>query len=139
MTIKRYRQIRVLVALFVMFIVSLATSQSSYLLAAVGVLTGMLFMILARSKTKITIDEREKTVREKAAQLTYAIFTPIIGLGAFMLLIPYQDLSPVFANGEFAYLQSIGMVLAYLTLFLIAVYALAYHFINRKLGGGSEE
>jgi len=90
-----------------------------------------LFMILVRSKTKITIDEREQTVREKAAQLTYAIFAPTIGIGSFLLII--------FSRGEYYYLEALGMVLAYLSLFLIALYALTYYYFNRKFGGGSEE
>lgn len=134
---KKYNQLRVLIAFFVLAIVGLAVVQDSYLLSASGVVTGMIFMVLVRSKVKIKIDEREKTVREKAAQLTYAIFAPTLGIGAFLLLIPYQKLSPVFAKGEFVYLESLGMILAYLTLFLIAIYAISYHYLNRKYGGGS--
>ena len=99
----------------------------------------MLFIVLARSETKILIDEREKTIREKAAELTYAIITPTLGIAAFILLIPYQKLSPVFAKGEFTYLESLGIVFAYLTLFLIAVYAISYAFLNKQFGGGKNE
>ena len=139
MNVKQYKQIRVAVALFISIIVSIATIQNSYILAVVGVITGMMFMILVKSKTKIPIDERELTVREKAAQLTYAIFAPTIGIGAFMLLIPSRSGLSVFAKGEFTYLESLGMVLAYLTLFLIAIYAISYHFLNRRYGGGGHE
>lgn len=139
MNSKKYRQIRAAVALFTGTIVSVAVAQNSYLLAVIGVLTGMLFLILVRSKAKITVDEREKTIREKAAQLTYAIFAPTIGIGAFLLLIPsYSGLS-VFAKGEFVYLEALGMIFAYLALFLIAIYAISYHFLNRKYGGGRDE
>jgi uncharacterized membrane protein len=139
MSIKKYRQVRVIVALFVGALISVATVQGSYLLATVGVLTGILFLALARSRAKITVDERERTIREKAAQLTYAIFAPTLGIGAFLLLFPSQSGLSVFAKGEFVYLESLGMVFAYLTLFMIAIYALSYHFLNRKYGGGDEE
>ncbi|MCL5969930.1 MAG: DUF2178 domain-containing protein [Patescibacteria group bacterium] len=139
MNTKKYRQVRVLIALFVGFLVSIAVTQNSYLLAAISVLTGMLFLILVRSKTKIKIDEREKTVREKAAQATYAIFAPTIGIGAFLMLIPSKSGFSVFAKGEFAYLESLGMVFAYLALFLIALYAISYHYFNKKYGGGGNE
>jgi uncharacterized membrane protein len=128
---KRYKQIRAAVVLFTAMIVAIAVNQNSYLLAAIGVITGMLFMILVRSKTKISIDEREKTIREKAAQMTYAIFAPTIGIGSFLIIM--------LARGEFYYLESLGMVLAYLTLFLIALYAISYHFISKKYGGGGSE
>jgi uncharacterized membrane protein len=136
---KRYNWLRAAVALFVAAIVSMSVTRESYLMATIGVIIGMLFMIIVRSKAKITIDEREKTIREKAAQITYAIFAPTIGIGAFLLLVPsYSGLS-IFAKGEFAYLESLGMILAYLTLFLIALYTITYHFLNRKYGGGNEE
>lgn len=139
MEAKKYRQIRVVVSMFVGMVVAMGVTRESYLLALAGVLTGMVFMGLARSKAKIVVDERERQVREKAAEMAFAIFTPTIGLGSFLLLVPYKKLSSVFAGGEFIYLESLGMVLAYLTLFLIALYAIAYHGFNRKLGGGGDE
>lgn len=136
---KKYKRLRAIVAIFVAVIVSIAITKDSYLLAIIGVVIGMFFMIIVRSKTKITVDEREKTIREKAAQMTYAIFAPTIGIGTLLLLIPsYSGLS-VFSKGEFVYLESLGMILAYLTLFLIALYAITYHFLSRKYGGGNEE
>lgn len=71
--------------------------------------------------------------------MTYAIFAPTLGLGAFILLIPSQGWISAFRNGDFEYLESLGMILAYLTLFQIVLYALSYHFYNRKFGGGSNE
>lgn len=137
--IKRYRQLRAVVIIFVTAVVFLAATENSYLLAVAGVLTGMLFLSLVRSKTKIKVDEREKSIREKAAQATYAIFAPTIGIGALILLIPSRGGFSVFSKGEFAYLDSLGMVLAYLTFFLIVVYAISYYFLNRKYGGGGNE
>ena len=139
MEAKRYRQIRVVVSMFVGMVVAMGVTRESYLLALAGVLTGMVFMGLARSKIKMVVDERERQVREKTAEMAFAIFTPTIGLGSFLLLVPYKKLSSVFAGGEFVYLESLGMILAYLTLFLIALYAIAYHMFNRKLGGGGNE
>ena len=136
---KKYKQLRVIVALFVGVIVALAITRGSYLLSAAGVLTGMVFMVLVRSKAKIKIDEREETVREKAAQMTYAIFAPTIAIGAFLLLIPSKSGFSVFSKGEFEYLESLGSILAYLALFLIAIYAISYHFLNKKYGGSGDE
>ena len=106
---------------------------------SIGEAGGMLFLILVRSKTKITIDEREKTIREKAANITYAIFAPTIGIGTFLLLIPSRSGLAVFSKGEFIYLESLGMIFAYLTLFLISLYAISYYFYNRKFGGANEK
>jgi hypothetical protein len=88
---------------------------------------------------KVKADEREVAVREKAAQLTYAIFAPTIGIGSFLLLLPSKSGLSIFTKGEFAYLESLGMIFAYLTLFLIAIYAISFYYLNRKYGGGSDE
>jgi uncharacterized membrane protein len=131
MNTKRYKQTRILVAIFISTTVSLAVNLNSYILAAAGVITGMLFMILVRSKIKIRVDERERAVREKTAQMTYAIVTPILGLGSFLILM--------MGRGEFVFLQTLGTILSYVTLFMIAVYAIAFHFLNRKYGGSGDE
>lgn len=136
---KTYKQLRVAVAFFVGMIVSIAVSRDSYLLALVGVLTGMAFMFLVRSKVKLTTDERELAVQEKAARMTYAIFAPTLGIAAFLLLLPSKGGLSVFSKGEWAFVESLGMLFAYLTLFLITIYALTYHFFNRKYGGGGDE
>jgi uncharacterized membrane protein len=136
---KKYKQFRVAVAFFVGMIVSLAVARDSYLLAAAGVLTGMAFMILARTKAKIRTDEREAVIQEKAARMTYAIFAPTIGIAAFLLLLPSKGGISVFSKGEWLFTESLGMMFAYLTLFLIAIYAISYHFFNKKYGGGGNE
>lgn len=130
MDIKRYKQIRILVALFIIVTVSVATATNNYVLAIIGVVTGMVFMRIVRAKSNILVDEREISLRQKAAHLTYAIFTPVIGLSSFFLLI--------FARGEYHYLEALGLVLAYLTLFIIGLYALTYLFLNRQQGGDND-
>ena len=136
---KKYKQLRAVVTLFVSAIVGVAVVRDSYLLAMAGILTGLVFMILVRSRTKIKTDERESTIQEKAARMTYAIFAPTLGIGAFLLLLPSKGGISVFRNGEWLYIESLGMVFAYLTLFLIALYAISYHFFNRKFGGAGNE
>jgi uncharacterized membrane protein len=136
---KKYKQLRIIVSFFVAAIVALAVIRDSYLLAAAGVLTGMVFMVLVRVKAKIRTDEREATVQEKAARMTYAIFAPTIGIAAFLLLLPSKGGISVFSKGEWLFTESLGMIFAYLTLFLIAIYAISYHFFNKKFGGGGNE
>jgi uncharacterized membrane protein len=136
---KRYKQIRVFVALFVAAIVGISVVRDSFLLSLAGVLTGIVFMVLVRSKVKIKTDEREASIQEKAARMTYAIFAPTIGISALLLLFPSKSGLSVFRNGEFMFIESLGMVFAYLTLFLIVLYAISYYFYNRKYGGGGNE
>ena len=131
MNMRRYQQFRTAVILFMAAVVGVAVWLNLYLLAAAGVLTGLLFLALVRSKASITVDEREQTIREKAAAATYAIFAATIGISAFILLL--------WARRGFLYLEALGLVFAYLTLFSIALYAISYHFFNRKYGGDRDE
>jgi len=136
---KKYKQLRTIVILFVAGMVGLAIIRDSYLLATAGVLTGVVFMVLVRSTAKIRTDERELTIQEKAARMTYTIFAPTLGITSFLLLLPSKGGFAVFSKGEWLFTESLGMVFAYLTLFLIALYAISYHFFNRKYGGGGNE
>lgn len=136
---KKYKQLRIGAAFFVGAIVSVAVTKENFLLATVGVLTGMIFMSLVRSKAKVRTDERELSIQEKAARITYSIFTPILGLTAFLLFFPSKSGVGVFSKGEWLFTESIGMLLSYLTLFLMAIYAIAYYYFSKKFGGGGEE
>lgn len=127
---KKYQQIRVIVTFFVAAIVSVSVIQENVLMAALAVVTGMLFLLAVKSKTNIVVDEREKAIREKAAHLTYAIFAPTLGIGSFLLIVLGQ---------KTPYLFALGQVLAYLSLFMIAIYAISFHYLNRKLSGIDDE
>ena len=126
-----FRKLRIVIAIFMAAIVSLAVSLENNILVVIGILVGMAFMIIVRSKTDIQIDEREKIVREKAAQMAYAIFAPTIGLGSFLLIL--------LARGDSYFLEAIGIVLAYLSLFLMALYTISHFYYNRKFGGDGKE
>jgi hypothetical protein len=63
--------------------------------------------------------------------MAYAIFAPTIGLGSLILLL--------IAPKDSYFLEAIGTVLAYLSLFFIALYVISHYFINRKFGGDGEE
>lgn len=126
---------RALAILLVGAIVVVSVVKNSYLLASAGVFTGMVFLALVRSKTKTITDERLETVKEKAALLTYSIITPTLGICSFLLLFPTLSHLSIFSKGDFVFLDSVGMIFAYLTLFLISIYAVSYYFLNRKYGG----
>ncbi len=136
MKLKKYKQLRIIITIFVSIIISLAINSHSYLLTLAAVLTGMVFMALFRHKAKIKADERDITIQEKAAKLTYAIFAPTIGIASVLLLIPTHSGLAVFSKTDFTYLESLGMIFAYITLFMISIFAISYHFLNQKFGGG---
>ena len=112
-------------------IMSLAVSLDNMVLAIASVVIAIMFMWVMRSKTKRVVDEREVMVRQKAAQMAYAIFAPTIGLGSVILMMVGKD--------EFYFVEAMGIVLSYLSLFLIGLYSIALIFFNRKYGGDGKE
>jgi uncharacterized membrane protein len=135
----QYDKLRQFVSLFVGLIFAIALVQKTLLLAAAAILTGLIFLTLARTRVKHLLDEREQAVQEKAAHLTYMIFAPTLALATFLLLFPSYSGLEVFSKGEFLYLESLGTIFAYLVCFLITLYALSYHFLNRRYGGNPHE
>lgn len=136
---KQYKLLRIIIAAFICAIVVLAIAGNDILLLGAGVITGVVFWSFLGSKGKTGFDERAVAVREKAAHLTYIIFAPTIGISALILLFPSHSGLPVFANGDFTFLESLGIVFACLTLFLIVIYAISTHFVNKQYGGGDDE
>nr|MCW1949094.1 hypothetical protein [Candidatus Shapirobacteria bacterium] len=75
----------------------------------------------------------------QATDFTFTIFLSTISLSAFLMLIPsYSGLS-VFSRGEFLFLESLGVIFAYLTLFIIILYSVSYFFFSQKTGGKTDE
>ncbi len=131
MNTHRYRQVRIAALIFMAAVVVVSIWLDMLLLAGAGVLTGLLFLVLVQSPTGISVDEREQTIRDKAASATYGIFAATIGISAVLLLL--------FSRRGYLYLEAVGLVFAYLTLFLIALYAVSHQYFNRKYGGGRSE
>lgn len=128
-----------MVAVFIVLIIAVSILLKLYLLALAAVFTGILFLSLVYSNNKNLVDEREVSIQEKAADFTYSIFTPTIGIGAFLLLLPTRSGLAVFSKGEFLFLESLGTIFAYLTLFLIVLYSVSYFFLSQKFGGKKDE
>ena len=128
---KKFQILKIIVTAFLIVLVLLAVARGQILLALLAVAAGVLFLNAVRSKSGVVIDEREQSVREKAAQLTYMIFAPTLGLSALALLI--------LSDQQDYFLMALGIIFSYLTLFLITLYTLSSFFINRKFGGDGQE
>ena len=129
---KKYLQIRVIVSLFVLLVIVLSVLKNSYLLSLIGVLTGLIFSVFIQLRAKPLSDERQIFLHQKAAQTTYAIFTPTLAITSAILLFPTLSHLSVFSRGEFVFIDAIGTILAYLSLFLIIIYAISFYWFNKK-------
>jgi uncharacterized membrane protein len=131
MTIKTFFKLRLLIAALVGAIVAVSVSINNAYLSIAGVLIGILFMVLVRSRVKgILVDERVISVSGRASSATYAVGTVFFAaLGMFLLISSKHsgDLST----------ELIGTVLCYAAMLLVAVYTISYHYLNRKYGGRS--
>ncbi|MDD4975507.1 MAG: DUF2178 domain-containing protein [Bacteriovorax sp.] len=134
---KRYIKWKRMVLTFVLVTVVLGWINGIYVLAGSGLLIGLVFLAVTKMK-KGGVDEREKSVREQATKIAYSIFAPTIGIGSFLLLL-FSSGSLSTVKERFYYLQSLGVIFAYLTLFLIVLYLIAYYFLNKKYGGEDEK
>jgi uncharacterized membrane protein len=131
MDTRTYQIMRAAAYFFMAAVVATSLWLNNWLLAAVGVGVGLLLLAVLRARAQAADDERAQAIREKAALAAYGIFAATIGASAVVLLF--------FSKRGFLYLEALGLILAYLTLFLIALYAVSYAFFNRKFGGGGEE
>lgn len=128
---KTFKSLKILVGAFLAALIFLALLRAQYALAVLTALAGLFFLTVVRSSSGLVVDEREQSVREKAAQLTYLIFAPTLGLSALGLLVLSHDSN--------YFLESLGVIFAYLTLFQITLYTLSSYFIDRKFGGDGQE
>lgn len=136
---KVYRQVRKITVIFVGLIVSISIVRDNFLLTIAGILTGITLLTLARVGAKIKTDERQQVIQEKSSRIAYSIFTPTIGIVAILLLLPSKAGLAVFSRGEWLFLESVGVIFAYLSLLLIAVYAVSYYLIGSRYGGVDDD
>lgn len=132
MTLKKYRQIKNFVLIFLSLIILISLSLKLFFLTSVSILTAVLFLSLVHSKNHKIFDEREVSLRQQATDFTYAIFLSTIAISSFLMLIPSFSGLSVFSRGEFLFLESLGIIFAYLTLFIIILYSLSYFFFSRQ-------
>ena len=98
-------------------------------LALGGLVLYMLLVSLMKLRVEgVLVDERQVLVSEKAAQVSFRILLPILGLASLGL---------VMAGNEtyFTYVRALGVILSYVTCLGLAVYVLSYWFFDRQSGG----
>lgn len=112
---------------FVGAIVGVAVAQNNIILAIIGFIVGMIFLSVIKSKSRVTADERQIMLADKAARLTYIVFALTVGIGGTIISILFPDLT-----------QKIGFMFSSLALYLMALYSLSYFYLNNKYGGSPD-
>ncbi len=129
MGLKQFSIIRLLILLAIGIIILAAFLINNLYLAIFGFLIGILFIFAVRNKYKQEIiDERVLTISGQAARWTYLYTTLIFSVFAILLIFPGQ-------HQENAFNESLGVIFSYLAIFNIALYAIFFHYFNKKHGG----
>lgn len=139
MSIKKYKQIRLATFFFIISILLVSVLFKLYLLTIITVFTGIVFLSFAHTNNQNYVDEMQLTIQEKATDFTYSIFTPTLAITTFFLLIPTHSGLPVFSKGDFLFLETLGVIFAYLTLFQIILYSFFFLYLSKKFGGKQDE
>lgn len=126
---KTYIKIRILIGILIAAVVFVAAIKNNLFLALTGILVGVLFMFLAKSKFReVTIDERVISVSGKASRATYMIVTLFLAILGLFMIFSGRGRADI-------YDESIGILLCYIAMLLIAIYSVSYYFFNKKYGG----
>ncbi|MCD8485132.1 DUF2178 domain-containing protein [Candidatus Woesebacteria bacterium] len=118
-----YRNIRIVTAVYVAALTSVAVSLNAFWLAAFGIATGMSVLWLARKRLHVqTTDEMMQQIAGKAAQMSYAIMAiSLASVSLFLMFLPEQP-----------YLRSLGTLMSYIALAMIALYTLFFYLYRQE-------
>lgn len=77
-------------------------------------------------------------IQEKSAKAVLVVFILTLIIVTFLLFIPSMSGALVFSKGNFAYIESLGMIFIYQLLMLTATYFIFLYFFNRKTLKGNK-
>ena len=128
MSIKKFKFIRLAIVAAVAITVSLAVSSNDFWLALAGVLTGMLFLSLVRFKSKkVLVDEMIENISGKAARASYSINVLVLLFLTLYFIVTGNQKDDLYA-------QTMGMVFAFVILFQVALYSIAFYYHKYRYG-----
>lgn len=83
--------------------------------------------IVIKAKKKTVKDERTQFIGSKAAQAAFVIYTTILALSSFFLVLFGQ-----YGTVPAAYIYNLGIVISYLTCFNLILYIILYAYFNKE-------
>lgn len=124
MTLKKYKTIRIIVAMFLGILVSQSIIFRNFILPVIGIAFSscLLFYLRSKLKNEVIADERDYKIGGDSARWSIQIFS-IFALMAMIILYAKQDLNPFFLP--------IAVTLAYSVCFLMILNSLIFRFFDR--------
>ena len=124
MSYKAFRGLRILVIIFILLIVSIATTLENAILATSAVVIGIIAMLaIKRNVKEIKTDEMIQNIAQKSAWWAYNIFVPFLAVLSIFLTVD---------NKEGSDLYNLGVILSYVALIHIALYLIAFLYFKKK-------
>ena len=123
MTLKKYRQIKLIITAVIAAIFSQAILYQNYLIPLATLVVASLVLIWLRRQVKEVIsDERDYALAGKSASWAIQIYS-WIAVVAMFVLYAFKNLNPAY--------EPIAMTLAFSTCLLMFVYSLIFNFHNK--------
>lgn len=115
-----FQFLRIAIVAYVSIIVGMAVVFEHTWLAGFGLATGMICMWLVKKKLAVkTSDERTEHIAGRAATMTYSITsTALAALSLLLIFVPQNQ----------PYLVSVGIILSYITLAMLGLFAILYRY-----------
>lgn len=134
---KTFAKVRLATTLAVNALVVIGILLHNVYIALVGVAAGLVFLWIMRRRTKaVLVDERVEMVANKAARATFVYSSLVFGLTALFLFgVGRLSDEPEFFN----FIDALGLLFAFVTMFLLLVYAVTYKYFDRSYGADNTQ
>jgi uncharacterized membrane protein len=128
MKLDTYKKLRNLLLVIVLLLMGLAIYFEIVFLGIIAVGGGMVVNSFFKAQVKDKqVDERIAVVSDKAAMTSFKVSLSIVGFIGVVLL--------VFGQGSYYFLESMGIVLGFVTCVMVAVYLISWIYFNKYYGG----
>ena len=126
MSYKAFRNLRILVIIFISSTVSIAITLENAILATSAVAIGIIAMLaIKRNVKEIKADEMMQNIAQKSALWAYSIFVPFLALLSIFFM--FSNMSDKGSD-----LYNLGVTLSYIALIHIALYSIAFFYFKKK-------
>jgi len=108
---------------------AISVYSGNILLGLIGVISGLIFLTFLKRITKQKVeDERTEQISLRAYKSTYLVLTSVLLISS-ILLITFG----VKGRVEATYVTALGIILSYITIFIVLLYSLFFYYFSKKI------
>jgi uncharacterized membrane protein len=124
MTYKKFKAIKIVIAMILGAVIAQAVIFGNYYLAGATILTAFAVIWVARKKVKeVMADERDFQLAGRAARISMTVFSSVGAVASFIFMAE-REASPL--------LGIIGSTLAYSICFLLLLYSILFSYYGKQ-------